>query len=436
MKKSIILPVILIVISTSCITNNSENNMDNKPSKVEMRFTEGKYRIYVNEKEFYVKGAGCECWDISSLAEHGANSFRTWMDSDAHRDGIEMLDEAYSHGLKVLMGIKVGRERHGFDYNDEAAVKTQYDEIKNTVLLYKDHPALLAWGIGNELNLRASNLKVWDAVNDISKMIHEVDGNHPTTTMLAGIGKTEVDYLKQINSDLDFLSVQMYGDIVNLKTRLKDANYEGPYMVTEWGATGHWEMPSTEWGAAIEQTSTEKAQAIIDRYEKVIKADENNCLGSYVFLWGQKQERTPTWYGLFTENGEEMEAIGAMQYLWTGEWPVQRTPQIRSALLDGKTRFDNIKLKKDSEYLVTIDTSDPDGDSLRLRMEVLAESTDLKDGGDLENRPDRIAAAIMDIGNGEFAFQTPLKDGAYRLFIYILDQHNHAATVNFPFFVK
>ena len=29
---------------------------------------------------------------------------------------------------------------------------------------------MLIWAIGNELNLRATNPKVWDAVNDISKM--------------------------------------------------------------------------------------------------------------------------------------------------------------------------------------------------------------------------------------------------------------------------
>jgi len=410
--------------------------MEQQVSKVELRQTDGAYRLYVDGEEFFVRGAGCECWDIASLAAHGANSFRTWMDSEVHRDGLEMLDEAEDHGLKILMGLKLGRERHGFDYDDEAAVAAQFEEIKKTVLRYKDHPALLGWGIGNELNLRATNLKVWDAVNDISKMIHKVDGNHPTTTMMAGIGKTEVDYLEQIGSDLDFISIQMYGDIVNLQKRLDEAGYEGPYMVTEWGATGHWEMPSTEWGAAIEQTSTEKAEAIIERYNTVIRADKEHCLGSYVFLWGQKQERTPTWYGLFTENGEEMEAIGAMHYLWTGQWPENRCPEISKASLDGKGRFDNIRLEPGKEYPVSINGSDPDGDSLKIRMEILHESTDLKDGGDLESRPDRVASAITDIGDGHMNFTAPDKPGPYRIFLYVLDGNNHAATVNIPFFVE
>ena len=49
------------------------------------------------------------------------------------------------------------------------------EKLREEVLKYKDHPALLAWGIGNELNLQYKNPKVWNAVNDIAKMIHEVD---------------------------------------------------------------------------------------------------------------------------------------------------------------------------------------------------------------------------------------------------------------------
>jgi hypothetical protein len=62
---------------------------------------------------------------------------------------------------------------------------------------------LIIWAIGNELNLRATNPKVWDAVNEISKMIHEIDPNHLTTTTLAGIGKDLIDDIKERASDLD-----------------------------------------------------------------------------------------------------------------------------------------------------------------------------------------------------------------------------------------
>lgn len=80
--------------------------------------------------------------------------------------------------------------------------------------------------------------------------------------------------------------------------------------------------------------------------------------------------------------------------------------------------------------------SDPDGDDLKIRMEILEESTDLKDGGDLESRPDRVASAITGIGDGRMTITAPENPGAYRIFLYVLDGNNHAATVNIPFFVE
>jgi hypothetical protein len=268
--------------------------MNEGPAKVTLEKTDGKYRLFVNNEPFYINGAGLELGNISALAKHNGNSFRTWRTENGMRSALEVLDEAYSNGIMVSMGIEVARERHGFDYNDPAAVSAQLERIKQEILPLKDHPALLIWVIGNELNLHYSNPKVWNAVNEISEMIHSVDPNHLTTTTLAGISEREINFIKERCYDLDILSLQMYGDLPNLPKLVREYGWERPYIVTEWGATGHWEVPATSWGAPIEENSTVKAANYLKRYKGGIEADSVQCLGSYVFLWGNKQERTPT----------------------------------------------------------------------------------------------------------------------------------------------
>ena len=204
--------------------------------------------VPVNGKEYRIKGAGLEHGDVKALAKAGANSFRTWRTNNGQKTAIEVLDEAYANGLTVSMCLSVKTERHGMDYNDSKAVKEQKEDLKKQILEIKDHPALLTWIIGNELNLEYSNKLVWNAVNDIAKMIKEIDGNHPCTTTLAGVNMADIDYIKPNCPDLDFLSIQMYGDVINLDQRIMDAGWIGlPYIISEWGATGHWEVPSTEW---------------------------------------------------------------------------------------------------------------------------------------------------------------------------------------------
>jgi hypothetical protein len=46
-----------------------------------------------------------------------------------------------------------------------------------------------------------------------------------------------------------------------------------------------------------------------------------------------------------------------------------------------------------------------------------------------------VAASVSDLGNGEITVKTPEEEGAYRLFFYVLDGNNHAATVNIPFYI-
>ena len=436
--KKLITIIICISVFYSCKQNDTkltENTTGPKPAKVELTKKNGKFQLLVNKEPFYIKGAGLEFGNIPSLAKHNGNSFRTWRTEDGQRSGKEVLDEAYENGLMVTMGIEVARERHGFDYDDAHAVQEQLERIKGEVMALKDHPAMLIWGIGNELNLRYTNPKVWDAVNDISKMIHEVDPNHLTTTSLAGISANEVKLIQERCSDLDILSLQMYGDLPNLPNLVREYGWKGPYMVTEWGATGHWEVPKTEWGAPIEENSTLKAANYLKRYKGGIEVDSLQCIGSYVFLWGQKQERTPTWYGVFLEDGKETESVDVMHYIWNGKWPENRTPQIVSFTIDGKTAQDNVTLVMDKEYKAHVTINDFEGDPITYSWEILPESTDLKDGGDLESRPKAIENLIISHKDGEVIFKAP-GTGAYRLFVYADDGNGHAGTMNIPFQVN
>lgn len=394
------------------------------------------YQLLLDGEPFFIQGAGLEFGSIPKLAAHGANSFRTWRTDNGQRSGKEVLDDAQKYGLKVTMGIDVGRERLGFDYDDEDAVNAQLERIRKEVMELKDHPALIIWGIGNELNHEAENPKVWDAVNEISKMIHEIDPNHLTTTSLAGMNKEFVHLIMERASDLDILSVQMYAEVAILPRLLKESGWEGPLMVTEWGATGYWEVGTTSWGAPLENNSSVKADFYMERYRNAIESQKEQVIGSYVFLWGQKQERTPTWFGMFMPDGKETESIDMMHYVWNDSWPANRSPRINDFTLESKKAEDNIKLAAGKKYQASIDVSDPDNDVLSYRWEIMKESNTNATGGDAEQVPEVIQGLISsDQTTGDVEFLSPKEEGAYRLFIYVDDNNDHTAHANIPFWV-
>ena len=78
---------------------------------------------------------------------------------------------------------------------------------------------------------------------------------------------------------------------------------------------------------------------------------------------------------------------------------------------------------------------DIDNDPINYTWEVLPESTDLKDGGDKEERPENIDIIETTNQNGVLKFKAPVP-GQYRLFVYADDGFGHSATANIPFMVK
>lgn len=406
------------------------------PADVRIVHEGDRYRLLVNDQPFRVQGAGVESGSLEQLAAHGGNALRTWRTDNGVESAAALLDRAQANGLMVAMGIEIGRERRGFDYDDPSAVARQFARVRAEVLRYKDHPALLMWVVGNELNLKSRNPKVWNALNNIARWIHEVDPHHPVMTTVAGFDAELGALLKARAPALDLIGIQLYGDLEHLPEMLKAAAWTGPYIVTEWGPTGHWEVPATAWGAPIEDDSTRKAQLLVDRYQRVIAADQRQCLGSFVFLWGHKQERTPTWYGLFLESGEATAGVDAMHYLWTGAWPENRSPSITPIRIDGRAAESSVVLQPGRKHEATVEAADADGDALRYHWTVMHESAVITIGGDHESVPDVVSTSISELADGSIRFEAPTRAGAYRLLVSVHDGEGHAAHANIPFAVE
>ena len=181
---------------------------------VELRETEQGWQLLRGGEPYFIKGAGGTA-SLEQLAAAGGNSVRTWS-----TDGVgDILDQAHALGLTVTVGIWLGHERHGFDYGDKAQVAEQLERAREMVLKYKDHPALLMWGVGNEMEGfdDGDNPAVWKAVNDVAAMIKELDPQHPTmtvTTFVHGERIRSVNLQGNVLYVIDGFGVHAY-DIAN-----------------------------------------------------------------------------------------------------------------------------------------------------------------------------------------------------------------------------
>jgi hypothetical protein len=417
--------LVLVLISIASL-----NTMKAQATRTEIKQVNGQWQLFRNGKPYYVKGAGGHV-QLEKLVSMGGNSIRTWSTDNAK----EILDAAQAKGLTVMMGLWVQHERHGFDYNDKEKVALQLEAFTRTVRELKDHPALLLWGVGNEVDLFYSNTAVWDAVNDIAAMIHREDANHPTCTVTAGLDKEEVRLIKEKAPHIDIYGINTYGDLKQVKQGIRDAGWNGPYLITEWGPNGHWEVLKTKWNASVEQSSSEKADSYAERYTNYIAADTEKCMGSYVFLWGQKQETTSTWYGLFSEKGESCEALDRLEKIWTGKFPENRAPRIDSMRLNGMTKGQHILLYAGEKFTASVLAADPDNDKLKFSWQIIPESSDIRSGGDAEAAPQPIQGLMVRNKGKAAVLRSPEAEGAYRLYLTIRDGNNHYAYGNVPFYV-
>ena len=425
---------VLVALSIAETADNKEREDMSKvtePSIVKIQQIGRRFELTRNGEPYFINGAGGSN-HLDMLVEAGGNSIRTWSSSR------ETLDQAHEKGLSVCMGLRMSKPRRGADYTDTKMLKEQRDGIHDQVMKLKDHPAILMWGIGNEVEHHASPedcILVWKEIETIAKMIKEIDQNHPVITVVAGAGKKLAD-IQQLCPTLDAIGINSYGKLGQVPSEVKRYDWKKPYLITEFGPRGWWEVEKTAWGLPIEDTSTEKAEFYYRAYKAGIDK-KPNCLGSYVFLWGNKQEKTHTWFNLFLEDGSPTEIVDTMSVLWTGNWPENRAPTI------GNKKIYNPANKKlhiyspSIEAMFRVQTSDPDGDELTIQWDLRRDESDNPSiGGDWEERISPIQEAIVSSKSDSVIIQMPAKVGNYRLFAYVYDRSGKVATANLPIRVE
>lgn len=398
---------------------------------VRIKMQNNSWGLEVNGEQFFIKGVVGQTF-LDKVKENGGNSIRTG-------SGKETLDTVYRLGLNALVNLPAKAERNGMDYNDTSEIRKQTEKIISIVKKTKDHPAVLMWAIGNELDyippLKAFNPKVWDAINQAAKAIHSIDPDHPVMTVIGTSLMNKVADIVKRCPDLDLLGINSYGDIYTLSDTLKKYGWGKPYVITEWGPDGYWEVAKTPWGAPYEQTGREKYLCYEKKYLNAMNPGNNQCLGSYVFYWsGFKQETTHTWFCMFDSAGLESPLPGLMQRLWSGTKKENESPMVDSLNIGEFVSHQAIVLKPGNIQKAMVTANDPDDDSLTYKWEIRPEAIYASYAGQGENVPQLVRGLIS--GNGaEIVFKTPSRSGAYRLFVYTYDGHGHFSTANLPFFV-
>lgn len=393
-----------------------------QPVKVSVQESASGWQLVRDGKPYYINGAG-GMGSLSALSNCGGNSTRTWGVDDVD-ESTRRLNDAHELGISVAFGIWIEHERHGFDYSNQAALKTQKEQTLAHVKRFKDHPAVLIWGIGNEMEGEGANPAIWKHIEEIAQDVKKEDPHHPVMTVIAEIGGQKVQSIHKYCPSVDIIGINTYGGTDSLPTRYRDAGGTKPYIVTEFGPNGPWEVGKNSVGTVDEPSSTQKAAKYRQSWT-ALKKDAALCLGSYAFLWGHKQEATDTWFGLFLRDGRKTSAVDTLTELWGGKPASNQCPTISRLAVQGPN-----EVKPGQMIKVNLQAEDPDGDNLQVDWVVMAEANTLVTGGDFQEAPETLTECVLQSDSRHAVIQAPAKVGLYRVYAYVGDGQQAAATAN------
>ncbi|GHI93570.1 discoidin domain-containing protein [Streptomyces olivaceus] len=395
-------------------------------SVVEVTGGQGDWQLTVDGSPYQVKGltwgpspADAERY-MPDLASMGVNTVRTWGTDASSRP---LLDSAAAHGVKVIAGFWLqpgGGPGSGgcVDYLTDTAYKDQMlAEFPRWVQEYKDHPGVLMWNVGNESVLGLQNCYGGDElerqrdayttfVNDVAKKIHAVDPNHPVTSTDAWVGAWP--YYQKNAPDLDLYAVNAYDAVCDVRSAWEQGGYTKPYIVTESGPPGEWEVPDDANGVPEEPTDQAKAEGYTDAWN-CVTGHRGVALGATLFHYGTEYDFGGIWFNLLPA-GQKRLSYYAVKRAYGGDTSGDNTPPVVSGFgVEGGAG----QVQAGKNLVLTARATDPDGDP--VAYEVLANSNYIDQGKQLTTLP------ATDLGGGRLRVTAPDRPGVWKLYVKATD---------------
>ncbi len=273
------------------------------------------------------------------------------------------------------------------------------------------------WDVGNESVLGLQNCYSGDElerqrdayttlVNDITKKIHAVDPNHPVTSTDAWVGAWP--YFKKNAPDLDLYAVNSYNAVCDIKSAWQQGGYTKPYIVTETGPAGEWEVPNDANGVPLEPSDQAKADGYT-RAWNCVTGHKGVALGATMFHYGTEYDFGGIWFNLLPA-GQKRLSYYAVKRAYGGDTSHDNTPPVISDLtVEGGAG----QVQAGRDLVLSVRATDPDGDP--ISYEVLDNSNYVDQSKNLVSLPS------TNLGGGRLKVTAPDRPGVWKVYVKATD---------------
>lgn len=393
---------------------------------------------YERFHRFYIRGV-CGTRDLDRKRAFGINAVRGYtMTGDGATN--RLLDEAHARGMMVVVsewmpkhGENKGRDGATWTFDYTAQADTMVAGFTEKIEAIGDHPAILMWGLGNEVPLEEPYLRV---VDRMSRAIHERYPDHLTSLTMINAKPEHIARIQRFAPDLDVIGVQSYspgavrGAIKNMET-----HWRKPFYFSEFNGKGPWNFRKTEWGTAHDNLSAEKVEDVRQCFEAIHASPL--CLGSTIFTWGHFGQNRPTYFSLHLGQHPDGPVAGQGAMMATPQAEVvaevfrgaipgsNRAPRLTSLTFKDGSR--EARVAQGRRFGLFATAIDPDGPAPKIEFWVLDASVP---------RAQAVSGPYRADEHGSARLPAPGRTGPYLVIAYATDGDGGVSASTMPMLVE